>query len=781
MQRASPLLHSRGLMPERNVTSRENSLDAQSMLFRDAPTAIFLLDRDGLCTAVNRRFTALTGLSDADAKGHGWVRAIPPAEQPRIDAAVRALVLEGQPCEWDVEIDSTEGPCWVHCAMNPLVDDDGKHWAYVGWLADIRWRKEAEAERVRLNEDLVASSELHRLAQRVGRFGHWTLERGALRAIWSEEMFALWGRKLEDGVPTLAEIYSRLEPAERVRLERATDQLRPGEIDDIEYRALGWDGVWRWFHSRRTQVRGPDGKPARLVGLQQDVSWRHEERNEGEQRDRLLRGLTLALPDPAVAHDGETVLFANRAAAALLGWDHPDQLAGVPFASLMPDASRERNQARTARALAGGNNPGVELGLLRRDGTTCPVEMSSLAAEYAGKPAVLEMARDLSARRAAEEQRLVSDRASALATLASGVAHEVNNPLAALLSNVELLADGLTDLSANAASPAPQAAELSEIARDVRSSALRVKAIVRDLQTFASGGAQEMVPQDPTDALDLALRLVQQELRGRCTVVKRYQRAPLVNVDRGQLAQAFTNLLTNAVQAMAGSHSAACELRLSVGRSEDGGAAIEISDTGPGISPENLPRIFEPFFTTRGPGHGSGLGLSVALNAVKAMGGTITARSEPGHGATFRVLLPAASVSSAVAASEKLNDKMGRLLVVDDDPLIGQSLRRLLGRESNVVIATSAAGALAELEKNGAFDLLLVDMVMPGTDGIALFETLEKRAPELASRVIFMTGGAVSRRERNFLDEGTRVLVEKPFHAARVRALVHDAVAARRS
>ena len=125
--------------------------------------------------------------------------------------------------------------------------------------------------------------------------------------------------------------------------------------------------------------------------------------------------------------------------------------------------------------------------------------------------------------------------------------------------------------------------------------------------------------------------------------------------------------------------------------------------------------------------------------------------------------------------------EMARVLVVDDDPLIGQSLRRLLGRECEVVIATSAAAALEAVEQSRDFALLLIDLVMPGADGLQLYESLQVRAPELVPRIVFMTGGAVSRRERAFLDKGPKTLVEKPFQAARMRALVRDAIRASQS
>jgi two-component system cell cycle sensor histidine kinase/response regulator CckA len=763
----------------------ENS-EGIAQLFFDAPLAVFLLDTGGECFLVNRRFTAITGLTRDEVEGAAWVKVLPEAERAGVLAELPALLQTGERIRREFKLHGPTGAMWVICELGPLTSAEAGSYAFAGWLADVTERKQAEAERAELTEKLRRSEELHELVQRVGKFAHWTMRPADDRPFWSPEMFALWGRRPEEGPPLVEELFLRADPVDRSRLKLSAEQLLKGTADEVEYRVLAWDGVHRWIHARREAVIGPGGEIDRVVGIAQDVTWRHEAQREQAQRERFLLTLTMALPDPAFVHDGEKVIFANEALAHLLGWDSPEELIGTPSIDLFPSGEHERKRARIRRALAGGNNPGIESALLRRDGSACPAELSSLAAEYDGNPAVLEVARDLSARRAAEEQRLVSDRAAALATLASGVAHEVNNPLAWLQSNMEMITEGLERLERE--TPSPVLRELAQMAREAREGAQRVKTIVRDLQTFSSKPRHEMRPQDPTDALELALRLVDHELRGRCQVVKRYETAPLVQIDRALLAQAFVNLIANAAQAMAGGDPGLSRLRVSVSTAPDGGAQIVIADNGPGIPAGNLPRVFEPFFTTKPVGSGTGLGLSVALNSVKSFGGEITVESEEGKGAAFTVRLPRSGVLGPQSEPPPIREQLPRVLVVDDDPQIGQSLRRLLGRECEVQIATSAAGALEAVENQekqqregaatGSFALLLVDLVMPGADGIELYEMLRASAPQMAARVVFMTGGAASRRERAFLDAGKWTLVEKPFQAARVRAMVRDAIQA---
>ncbi len=160
---------------------------------------------------------------------------------------------------------------------------------HAGWLIDITARKRDELERERLAIELRASQDLNKMVQRLGRFAYWTMRPGDARPDWSPEMFALWGRPLEAGPPTMEELFARaVEPADLPRIRAATERLFSGEPDEVEYRAVGWDGVQRWIHARREAVRGPRGEVLRVVGIAQDVSWRYAAVRERIQRDRSL-------------------------------------------------------------------------------------------------------------------------------------------------------------------------------------------------------------------------------------------------------------------------------------------------------------------------------------------------------------------------------------------------------------------------------------------------------------------------------------------------------------
>ncbi|MGD0525578.1 MAG: response regulator, partial [Polyangiaceae bacterium] len=198
-----------------------------------------------------------------------------------------------------------------------------------------------------------------------------------------------------------------------------------------------------------------------------------------------------------------------------------------------------------------------------------------------------------------------------------------------------------------------------------------------------------------------------------------------------------------------------------------------------GIPPDVLPRIFDPFFTTKPVGVGTGLGLSICHGIVTALGGNIAAYSEPGVGTTFRVVLPTTDTvndegpRTASEAPSSRNTKRARVLVVDDEPPIANTLRELLAPEHEVVAATSAREAFEAIAE-GDFDVVFCDLIMPGDGGIDLYERLRVARPGLERRIVFMTGGAFTERTAEFLASVDNRRVEKPFSLGLVEKIVRE-------
>jgi PAS domain S-box-containing protein len=357
-------------------------------------------------------------------------------------------------------------------------------------------------------------------------------------------------------------------------------------------------------------------------------------------------------------------------------------------------------------------------------------------------------AQDITERKEIEAQLQVAGRMAAVGTLASGVAHEINNPLASILGNLEYLSRQLA---------ADGVDGLREVVAETRESARRIRDVVKNLMLFSEASGEAAV--DVRRLLDAVLDVVGNELRERAHVTREYEEIPRVVANEGRLAHAFVQLLLNAAQAIPPGAPGKHEIRIRTARARDGRVVVEIRDDGEGIPAAIRAKIFDPFFTTRPLGTAIGLGLSTAHAIVSAAGGSIALDSEVGEGSTFRVLLPA-----GLAASEPSSGSDGgqRVLIVDDDPQVGQMLRRLLAREYHVSIATDAASALAQTA-NAQFDVILCDLMMPEVSGIDFFERLSRSSPDSAARIIFMTAGACTDRMRSFLETVNTTCLRKPF------------------
>jgi signal transduction histidine kinase len=249
---------------------------------------------------------------------------------------------------------------------------------------------------------------------------------------------------------------------------------------------------------------------------------------------------------------------------------------------------------------------------------------------------------------ATQEQLLFADRLATIGRLAAGVGHEINNPLAFILSNLHYVQRELERMDVPAASRDDQQ-QLREALAEAREGAERVRSIVQDLKMLSHPDSMEKGPVDLGQVLRLAAKMAAHQIRDRARLVEAWEAPPLIEGNSGRLCQVFLNLLLNAAQAIAPGQAQHQEIRLSTREdAEDPGLlVVEVSDTGRGIAPEHLERIFEPFFTTKPVGVGSGLGLSICHGIITAHGGKISVESTPGRGTTFRVSLPLASASAS--------------------------------------------------------------------------------------------------------------------------------------
>ena len=384
-------------------------------------------------------------------------------------------------------------------------------------------------------------------------------------------------------------------------------------------------------------------------------------------------------------------------------------------------------------------------------------------------------------RRKMQEQLLISDRMASVGTLAAGVAHEINNPLAAVMANLDLAAKGIAALCEELGAPA-RLEEIVDELSDAREGAERLRQIVRDLKIFSrSTGDEHRGPVNVNRVLESSLRMAWNEIRHRARLIKEYRDLPPVEGNEARLGQVFLNLIVNAAQAIREGNAEQNCIRISTDIDRDSGRVIvEVRDSGAGIPPENLPRIFDAFFTTKPVGVGTGLGLSICHRIVVGLGGEITVQSQVGKGTTFRVALPRSPADAAVPTPAPVaalpSARAGRVLVVDDEPMLARAMGRALGQEHDVTLVASAGEACARIVGGERYDIILCDLMMPQMTGMDLHAALARACPEQAAQMVFMTGGAFTAEARSFLDEVPNQRIEKPFDAQHLRSIVNDRV-----
>jgi PAS domain S-box-containing protein len=506
-------------------------------------------------------------------------------------------------------------------------------------------------------------------------------------------------------------------------------------------------------------------------------------RSEENFRDLIDR-----VPIATVIHRRGRVAYANAAAASLLGYPSTDVLLGLPALDFIHPDDRAEATQRVHRAQT---EPAVPAPLDERvrkaDGTWLRMEVLAFPTLFRGESAVVVMAQDVTVRRNLTARMMHLDRMIAVGTLAAGVAHEINNPLAYVMGNLEFGTKEVLNMTrALRVEDAGRQRELllrsledvNAALADAQSGAERVRHIVRDLRTLSRGQDERREPVAIIPVLESALSMAFNEVKHRARLVKDFDAVPRVMANDSRLGQVFLNLLINAAQAIPEGRAGENEVRVRTRTAPDGTAIVEISDTGQGIPEDLRTRVFDPFFTTKPVGQGTGLGLSICQGIVRECGGEVRFETEVGKGTLFTVTLPAAPAAAvAAAAMQEETDRSGRrrrVMVIDDEPLVGTAVRRLLEHQHDVVVLTSARDALVRTASGETFDAILCDLMMPDVTGMEFLSLLRAQQESLADRVVFMTGGAFTPRARDFLESVPNRWIEKPVDGAVLHAMMRD-------
>jgi len=509
-----------------------------------------------------------------------------------------------------------------------------------------------------------------------------------------------------------------------------------------------------------------------------------------QESESNYRGLVENQPVGLVLHrrNGE-VLYANPAVRETLGHDSADDLLGKNALEFIhPDfvqGARSRIQALFETNKA---QPAAEERLLRKDGSCVDVEITGSLTIYMREPAIQVLITDITERKRAEVKRgeleaqlRRSQKLEAVGQLAGGVAHDFNNILTAILGNVELNVDEIRRVLG----PQHKAVRAME---HIREAALRASTLTRQLLTFSRRDIMQPellnLNRILTGLDNMLRRLIGENI---ALTMDMDTELKLARADAGQVEQVIVNLVVNAVQAMPNGGRLSLETRNTVldedytcnhAEARPGPhVLLAVSDTGHGMDAAIMERIFEPFFSTKSMDRGTGLGLAMVHGIVRQSGGHVMVYSEPGHGTTFKVYLPAVVGVAEESASAVETHPLGgdeNVLVCEDDRAVRELTARGL-EEAGYTVLTASGGREAQVvaaEHNRPIDLLITDVVMPEMNGRQLSDSLRKTFPDLPT--LFISGYTSNIIARHgVLDAGVEFL-EKPFSRVQLLSRVRE-------
>jgi signal transduction histidine kinase len=401
----------------------------------------------------------------------------------------------------------------------------------------------------------------------------------------------------------------------------------------------------------------------------------------------------------------------------------------------------------------------------------------------------LREARVRAERKRMRHELLVAERMAAIGTLAAGVAHEINNPLAALCANLDVMAQDLADLRSQVEERTRTISEpdaawqtrllkrsqlLDEGLHGAREAADRVRQIVSDLRAFSRPSDERRDPVDLHACVETALRLAQPALRHRAKIVRQYGEVPFALGNEGRLTQVFLNLIVNAAQSPSSARASERTIRITTSKGDRGRVRVSVEDNGDGIPPEVLPRIFDPFFTTKPAGEGTGLGLSICQRIVGESKGEMFVESVMGKGTTFSILLPGLVAEEEEPYSSGILPIVRggmRILVIDEDPLLADAIRNLLALEHKVTVLTHARTALMKIAEGERFDLVLCDAIISELSALQFRDQVAQLAPEQAESVVFMVESSLGLERHSNAVRGV-LHIEKPLDEENLRTLI---------
>ncbi|MGC1439231.1 MAG: PAS domain S-box protein [Burkholderiaceae bacterium] len=541
-----------------------------------------------------------------------------------------------------------------------------------------------------------------------------------------------------------------------------------------ELSVQGPDGQTRWESWALRGYFDQEGQATEYQAVGRDMSKEKVASDALHNSARLFRSIAESHPIPVLLGrvDDNKLVYANEVSVPLLGASIEEILSTTADKYFADGLTYQRFDAIMREHRAAKSFPAM---IRTPDGRLINAELNARLTRYDDEVVVAVSITDTSEIIRTQEQlarqRLAlaqSEKLSALGSLLASVSHELNNPLAIVVGQSQLLETVAKDK------------DTRERAQKIGNAAKRSARIVRTFLSMVRQRPPSRTSVDLNDTISKSLEIASYGLKasGIELVLDLNKELPLIQADEDQLIQVVVNLMINAQHAMQ-DHDGQRKLNVttrSLGRQQ---VRLSVADSGPGIEPENRNKIFDAFYTTKADGIGTGIGLSVSSGIVRSHAGKIRALDSEYGGALFEVDLPIQSGSLAeVDTSTDMEAKpaigKAHILIIDDEPEITATISEILkldGYETKAV--PDGEQALTMLETN-QFDLIITDLWMPGIDGPAIVRELESRKIHPTSRIIFITGDSLSPAAIDFLDQCRQPVIEKPFHPDEVRAHVRE-------
>ena len=773
-----------------DVTSRvsvEVELRRQQTLYRliaeNSSDIIALVSlHGGRFTYVSPSTEHVLGYTPDDVLGVEWWTLLDPKDRERITQSVQS-VRERQPVTETARVRKKDGSwTWIEARADAVLEEDGQ---VVGYRITARDVTEHRAAGLALTESeakyrLLAESidDIVCLQDLDGTALYYSASTEKALGFTPAELVG-------------KDVFALTHPDDLAKLAGdAYLAVLRGETPLVEWRCLRKDGTYIWVETHTALLRNESGVPDRLLSVTRDIEGRKQAQEALRQSEERMRALIARAAYGIFRSTREgRFLDVNPALVAMLGYDTPEELLAIDIPRDLYVDVEERD--RWMAAIDSGAHPEwFDLTWRRKDGAPIAVRLSARAARDGHGDVVWYegIAENVTERQRREAVVRRAERMSSLGHTLAGVAHELNNPLAAI--------SGFAQILLKTPLPKDDRSAIETILREAK----RAAKIVKDLLTFAR--RQESSERQRVDLNDIVRYIADtqryaMETHGVLCELVLSDEPAFVAADPAQLEQVMLNLLVNARQALEQMTAPVAAGRITSGITRTpmviirtavrkDSVSLEISDNGPGIAAGQLPRIWDPFWTTKEEGEGTGLGLSVVHGIVTEHGGSIDVDTRVGAGTTFVVSLPsfgrehvdglAAIETVPLGPSNQHADRPLDILVIDDEEVIVGLLVRYFSSRGHAVVPAHEGRQALRVAERSSFDVVICDLRMPGMDGAEVIRRLKELPTCASARFVLSTGDTATPAVRQRIEGlDLAAVVDKPYEVEVLRRIVEDA------